>query len=378
VTPTACVHIELTNRIGELERRGGGTLDLPDGIYDVDRPLRLPRTVSLRMAPHAVIRALPGFEGEAVVVKAVIDKDREIHAPSGWIRGGVIDGNKLPVTGLLVDGGSRLEISELEVRNATMKGIHTRGWYEVNLHNVRCNVDLDVRCPEGSIGLHIGNGDSIIHTAMVIGYEVGVRSDGGCCDFSGVHVWNYDPTHGPMNYCFYCNGEGDTYVQCYADSPKLVGFYVAKPFQRLIANRVYYSRFQADKAGVGVFIAPTGTRGCYMGNFYFGDAAATLDKAYDGCMDDATILGDIYPFGVVHRGKECRIPSQNGDRSGFPHLHVAGTAVQLDGRSTPPAPEEGAVGDIAWVDEPGHEALFIKTSRGWMQSRLEGGGRWKK
>lgn len=124
MTPTAQAHTELTNRISELERRGGGTLDLPDGVYDVDRPLRLPRTVSLRMAPQAIIRALPGFEGEAVMVKSVTEKDREIHAPSGWIRGGIIDGNKLPITGLLVDGGSRLEISEIKT---------SRGWMQSRL-----------------------------------------------------------------------------------------------------------------------------------------------------------------------------------------------------------------------------------------------------
>ena len=233
------VHAELTQKIAELERQGGGTLDLPDGIHGIDRPLRLPRIVSLRMTPHAIIRVLPGFKGEAVVVKAAVDGEREMHEPSGWIRGGVIDGGKLPVTGLLIDGCSRLEISELEVRNAALKGIHTRGRYEVNLHNIRCNVDLDVKCPAGSIGLHLETGDSIVHTAMVIGYEVGVRSDIGSCDFNGVHVWNYDPTHGPMNYCFICNGTGDTYCQCYADSPKIAGFHVCKPFQRIVASRVF-------------------------------------------------------------------------------------------------------------------------------------------
>lgn len=374
---TTCTnaHAELTQRIAELERQGGGTLDLQDGIYGVDRTLRLPRNVSLRMAPHAVIRVLPGFEDDAVVLKAAADRDREMHEPSGWIRGGVIDGGKLPVTGLLIDGCSRLEISELEVRNAALKGIHTRGRYEVNLHNVRCNVDLNVRCPEGSVGLHIETGDSIVHTAMVIGYEVGVRSDIGSCDFNGIHVWNYDPTHGPMNYCFICNGTGDSYCQCYADSPKLAGFLVSKPFQRLMANRVFYSRFQTDRAGAGVFITPEGHSGAYMGNFYFGVAECTLAKAYDGHLENATILGDVYPRGVVHGGKECRIPSQHGDAHHYPSIHIVGPSFRLDPRAGPPEPEEGTVGDMTWVDQPGREAFWIKTSAGWLRADLTGGGR---
>ena len=40
-------HSELTQRITELEARGGGTLELGDGIYGIDRPLHLPRAVSL-------------------------------------------------------------------------------------------------------------------------------------------------------------------------------------------------------------------------------------------------------------------------------------------------------------------------------------------
>lgn len=68
-----------------------------------------------------------------------------------------------------IEGGSRLEVSELEVLNAVQKGIHANGWYEINMHNIRCNVDLDVKCPAGSIGLHLQTGDSIVHTTMVIG-----------------------------------------------------------------------------------------------------------------------------------------------------------------------------------------------------------------
>ncbi len=370
MTQTANMHSELTRRIAELERRGGGTLDLPDGVHGIDRTLRLPRTVSLSMSPHATIRALPGFEGEAVVLKAVHDKEKEVHHRCGWIRGGVIDGAKLPVTGLKIEGCSRLEVSELEVHNALQKGIHSAGWYEVNMHNIRCNVDLDLKCPPGSIGLHYENADSVVHTAMIVGYEIGVRSDGGSNDFNGVHVWNYDPVHGPMNYCFYCNGTGDTYVQCYADSPKVAGFHVCKPFQRVVACRTFYSRFQADRSGTAVFITPEGHSGTYLGNFHFATAEQTLAKGYDGYLADATILGDVYPQGVVHGGKECRIPSQNGDLNHFPPVHVTGPSLRLDARPSPPTPEEGRVGEIAWVDQSGNEAIFIKTSRGWMRTEL--------
>ena len=62
-------HAELTRRIAELEARGGGTLELADGVYEISKPLRLPLSVSLVMTPYAVIRAKPGFQGDAVVIK---------------------------------------------------------------------------------------------------------------------------------------------------------------------------------------------------------------------------------------------------------------------------------------------------------------------
>ncbi len=55
----------------------------------------------------------------------------------------------------------------------------------------------------------------------------------------------------------------------------------------------------------------------------------------------------------------------------FPPAHVAGPSLRLDASAAAPMPDEGSVGDIAWVDEQGNEALFIKTSRGWLRARLE-------
>ncbi len=224
-------YAELAGRIAALHARGGGTLELADGMYAIDQPLHLPQNVSLSMLPGTIIRALPAFQGEAVVIKDMGEEG--VHQPGGWIRGGVIDGARQPLTGLKVEYACRLDIADLEVRDATFKGIHlANGWYEVNLSHVRCNVDLHTPYAPGSIGIHYEKcGDSQVHLAHVIGYETGVRSDSWSNCFHLVHVWNYDPEQGPMNYCFYCNGHNDTYSQCYADSPTIAGFYMGKPFQ---------------------------------------------------------------------------------------------------------------------------------------------------
>ena len=362
------VHAELTKRIAELDARGGGTLELGDDVYGIDRPLRLPRVVSLYMTPHAIIRALPGFQGEAVVVK---EGQKEDHAGAGWIRGGIIDGGRQPLIGLDVKSVCRLEISEVEVLDCTFKGFHLAGWYEINLSHVRCNVDLHTHYAAGSIGIHYENADSLVHSAVVIGYETGVRSDASSNDFQFVHVWNFDPDQGPMLYCFYCNGHGDTYNECYADSPTIAGFYMLKPFQRVFGCRIYYSRWAADNAGAGVLIGPNGTHGTYVGNYYFADKEHTLAKAYDGNLDAATILGDNARGTVVHGGLECRIPSGGGGADPMPPLTVTGSSFRLSPQAHPPAPEQGQVGEVMWVDEGDTAALYVKTSRGWKKAKLE-------
>ena len=62
-------HAELTKRIQALDGRGGGTLELGDGVFEIDKPLHIPRDVSLLMTPNAVIRARANFQGDAVIVK---------------------------------------------------------------------------------------------------------------------------------------------------------------------------------------------------------------------------------------------------------------------------------------------------------------------
>ncbi len=362
-------HAELTQRMAQLEAQGGGTLELGDGLYEVDRPLLLPLSVSLYMTPHAIIRALPDFQGEAIVIR---DSGQEgMRAPTGWIRGGVIDGGKQALIGLQVKATWKMEISELEVRDCTYKGIHVAAMAEVNLSHIRVNVDMHTRYAPGSIGIHYESADNLVHSAVVIGYETGVRSDASSNDFQFVHVWNWDPSQGPMSYCFYCNGNGDTYNGCYADSPTIAGFYMTKPFQRVFGCRIYYSRWAADNAGAGVLIGPNGTHGTYVGNTFFADKGHTLGKAYDGDLDSACILGDTFRGEVVRGGMECRIPSGGGGANPLPPLTIAGTSLRLAPQAQPPSPDQGQVGEVMWVDGSAGAALYIKTSQGWKRARLE-------
>jgi len=361
-------HPKLSSWIAAMEKRGGGTLELSDGLYEISRPIRLPICVSLSMTPNAVLKAKAGFSGNAVLIKGGGNKSKFTET-SGWIRGGVIDGAKLPITGIRVEDVQRLEIADLVVANALYKGIHLLpGGYEKNITRVRCDVDLDTHYAPGSIGIHYENGDSKVILSHVIGYETGVRSDGGANWFSTVHVWNHEPAQGPMIYCFYCNGELNTFSQCYADSPTIAGFYINKPSQSLLQCRVYYSRWAKDNSGIGFMITPEGKGGNYFGNALFADSQHRLAKAFDGDLAGACILGTTTPWGEVEGGLQNRIPS---GESGCPPLKLSGTGFCLTQQTKPPESNAGELGEIRWVDDGVNAALWLKTPTGWKKSQLE-------
>jgi hypothetical protein len=226
-------------------------------------------------------------------------------------------------------------------------------------------VDLKTKYAPGSIGLHYENGDSKVILAHIIGYETGVRSDGDSNWFTLIHVWNYDPDQGPMLHCFYCNGNNDTFNQCYADSPTIAGFYVNQTSQSFVQCRVFYSRWAKDNSGVGFLITPEGTNGNYIGTSLFATDKHRLAKAFDGHLDGACILGTTYSG--VTGGMENQIPS--GDPSS-PVLHLSGTGLRLTQQTAAPAAQDGELGEVRWVEDGDGSALFVKTSKGWKKSAL--------
>lgn len=371
-------HTELTKRIAVLEERGGGTLELGDGVYEISKPLRLLSSVSLVMTPNAVIRARAGFEGDVVIIKGG-GKTSNFSSTTGWIRGGIIDGGRQPLTGIRIENLHRLEIADIVIWNALYKGIHfLKGGNESNLTRVRVDVDMKTAYAPGSIGIHYERADCKVHLAHIIGYETGLRSDSSSNWFTMVHAWNWEPSQGPSLYNFYCNGTNNTFNQCYADSPVIAGFYMSKPHQSVTQSRVYYSRWAKDNSGVGFMITPEGKHGNYIGNVLFGNKDHRLAKAFDGDLEGSTILGTS-TWGVVG-GLENRIPSgespnlEPGSQSGsfeHPPLNLAGTGFRLTQQTKPPLPEQGDLGEVRWVDDGKTSALWIKTTSGWMNCKLQ-------
>jgi len=297
-----------------LTAAGGGTLRAGDGVYGLRRTLELPAGVSLEMSPGAVLRALEGFEGEALVQT----RPGETYEDQS-IRGGTLDAACQPLVGLRICKGRRVLVAELLVRDALAKGIHvgSEGHYEVNLSDVRCRVREGVRAAAGSIGVHYDRcGDSLVRGVVVIGYETCFRSDSSSNDFQQVHVWNHKDNC-PLVTCFHCNGWNDSYVQCYADSPinggeEGYGFLVTRPFNRIMACRVYCNAYATPGTVVGVQIAPGGTHGTYLGNHFMAREGHEMKLAFGGTLEGAYVAGNSYTPTVLG-GK---VDQQAGPRYG--------------------------------------------------------------
>jgi hypothetical protein len=327
-----------------LREGGGRGLQLPAGTYLVSRTVELPTSVSLHLEPGAGIRAMPDFDGDAVLRKQ--RGELGVHHWNGRISGGMIDGGGQNLTGLHVPGACRLDIADIEIVDCLQKGVHIglpapeKTWgYEVNVRGVRCAIDLKTAHAPGSTGLHYEQiTDSYVSQVVIIGYETGVASESSSNDFSQVHVWSV-AAHGPLKRNFYCNGWGDSYNQCYADAPfddgrECCGFLVNKPFNRFTNCRVYCNNYTFDRTVVGFMLTDSGTHGSFLNNLFTAGKDRRIKAAYAGNFEAATILGNGYDPNVC-AGRENRIPSDTGGISHIPALKVGAGAHETAGRRHP-------------------------------------------
>jgi hypothetical protein len=51
-------------------------------------------------------------------------------------------------------------------------------------------------------------------------------------------------------------------------------------------------------------------------------------------------------------------------------LNLTG-GFRLTQQTKPPLPDQGDIGEVRWVDDGKSSALWVKTTSGWMQSKLQ-------
>lgn len=374
-----------TAAFAALENCPHGTVHLPDGDFGVTRPVEVPNHVSIAMAPAARLFARPGFEGEAVVIKGSVPDDRDDktrwkwgrHGYSGQLFGGMIDGGKLPVHGVIGRWTRRFVVHDLEIFNCLAGGIRigTEGWYETTLRGVRVQIDFDVTCVEDAIGVEVVRGsDNHVSQLLVIGYDIGVKGASGSTCFSQVHVWK--GRHRPFKIGFHCGGWNDCFSQCQVDECEGIGFLVDAPFQRFESCMVQgggnWLHPQGDQR-VAFRLTERGTHGVYIGTFINPSERYPFHKVFDGPLDGATILGTIHNPHVPRELQVNQLTSGGGGASWLPVIGFSGQGIRLpepvEGR---PDAAEGQPGELRVTTIDGRAHLWLRTETGWQCARFEG------
>jgi hypothetical protein len=358
------------------------TVHIPDGDFGVLRPVVVPNHVSIAMAPAARLFAMPGFEGEAVVIKGerpAGDLDWTAHGYSGRIGGGIIDGGKLPIHGVIGRWTRRFVLHDLEIFNCLAGGIRIgeQGWYETTLRGVRVQIDFDVTCLPDAIGVEVVRGsDNQVTQLLTIGYDIGVKGTSGSTCWHQVHVWK--GRHRPFKIGFHCGGWNDCFSQCQVDECQEVGFLVDAPFQRFESCMVQgggdWLKLEGSQ-GVAVRLTGRGTHCFFAGTFINPSAKHPFVKVFDGTLEACTVVGTLYNPHVPRDQQINQFASGTGGASWQPVVGFAGEGVRLaDACAEAPRFDEGQIGEVRWLAGDGAATLYLRTPQGWSHCRMELGG----
>lgn len=354
------------------------TVHIPDGDFGVRRPVVVPNHVSIAMAPAARLFAMPGFQGEAVVIKGEKPAGEwgwEQHGYSGRIGGGIIDGGKQPIHGIIGRWTRRFVVHDLEIFNALAGGIRIgeQGWYETTLRGVRVQIDFDVTCLPDAIGVEVVQGsDNHVSQVLVIGYDIGVKGASGSTCWNQVHVWK--GRHRPFKIGFHCGGWNDCFSQCQCDELENIGFLVDAPFQRFESCMVQHAGGIpiGDGERTAFRLTPRGTHCYFAGTFINPAEGQPFRKVFDGALEACTVVGTLYNRHVQREELVNQFASGGGGAAWQPVVGFTGQGLRLPEPCTaPPRPDEGQTGELRWMVANGQATLYLKTPQGWRRCRLE-------
>jgi hypothetical protein len=297
-----------------LIARGGGTIMMPDGIYGISKTLVIPAKIHMQMSPGAVLRALPDFEGDAVL-QIGEEQDGAERPMDQYILGGRIDGASQPLIGARVRHGLGVIIENMVVKNALRTGLELGVLHsnEIVLSKVRVVVDRGTQALPDSKGMHfLFAHDSHMRDIVVTGYATAVHCSASSNSFQLVHVWNYD-TNVPLKMCFFDEGNNNSYVQCYGDGVSVApgetgyGWYLNGPHTRLVSCMLFASHWTHADTMIGVYLGDEAKACTFVGNYFMvnrpdipkgGARPHDMKAAFAGNLESATFVGNTYCKGI--------------------------------------------------------------------------------
>jgi hypothetical protein len=195
---------------------------IPAGHYCTTQTIALPYNCNILADPAAVIHA-------SASMPALLTTPTSTKASYQVISGGYWDANNLAVAGINPGWFGTVTLRDLIIDKATQYGVKAGDGVVgcTGLTMMNCTVQVSrTYTTSGSIGVWLPSTttDNTLTDVIVQGYQTGFYTASGGNFFTRCHAWARQSV-GTIQDCF-VDTLGNTYVQCYADTPTRYGWWL--------------------------------------------------------------------------------------------------------------------------------------------------------
>lgn len=175
----------------------------------------------------------------------------------------VFDCNQLARTAMKVRWAGRLDLNNLIGLDSTGDGFQlgdataAATSYGIRANGLRVDRIQATTLASGSRGIFIDAcDDGRLMNPVIVGYETGIRNNGGGWKFFAPHSWGHTSTTLPVT-CFDDNGPDNEYFGMEADSPSSFGLRIRNGRTKVFGGRVYANALVTDNTIVGIKVDPS-------------------------------------------------------------------------------------------------------------------------
>ena len=238
---------------------GTGVVDVPLGVYELERPLVVTNWVSLALHPRTVLRAATNMDF-LVVWDGMWKRGLENlgRRDNRFITGGVLDGAG-KASCLLLTNCWHFTLRDVAFYNGREYGILLRKGNEV----FGTGLTFRTQMPglEGNTALRVDASDNHFTDVVAIDYTTGIHVNWGANRLTRCHVWNASlrarmPDVVPAEtlertVAFRIDGGGHILRDCYADTAK-IGYLIGGKDMRLFGCSYYNNMKMSGLDGLTV------------------------------------------------------------------------------------------------------------------------------
>ena len=214
-----------------IDENPNSTIYIPDGIYQISQPIKIPSTagksVSIRMSYRAVIQPVPKWDLKDGALIHIGSSTEKPSATKGedtcTITGGILE-TSAKATGILVEGAGNVVIANMSIKTVENAGIHIK----------TNNVDVDNVVVTGtekktSTAVMVEGSYNTVSNMRMYKINTGVHLTKGNNVLRNLHPLlapgQADRDKEGTTYGFYDVSEGNYYDYCYSDQLS-IGFFL--------------------------------------------------------------------------------------------------------------------------------------------------------